>query len=263
MYCKKLPVLLAATIGLFLSHRPALSAQVLKRDTIVPQKQVEVIHFSDDSEGRKSKRVSGQDIVKTAPLSFLLGYFPVFYEREFADWLGLQAGAGITFKPAVSTIQSELYSELFAGDCSGYDCSNYYDYSYRKAKTGYMLAFSPRLYFSSDGLDGSYIAPEVRLYSRSSAAQRPQPGNNYELVRLTDQFDAEKIRFTDLMVHYGWQELYPRLSLDISVGVGVRKISGHWQVIYQDNLGYYYSETPERSESRFRFDVGLRIGFQL
>lgn len=263
MYCKTFLPTLFTGISLCFLLQPEIKAQVLKRDTIEPQKQVEVIRFSDDSDGRKTKGVSGQDIIKTAPLSFLLGYFPVFYERELADWLGLQGGVGITFKPAVSNIQSGLYSEFFPDNCDGYDCGNYYDYSYRKAKIGYMLALSPRLYFSSDGLDGSYLAPEVRLYSRRSEAQRPDPDNSYELVRLAGQYDSEKIRFTDLMVHYGWQSLYPRLSVDLSIGVGVRRISGAWQTVYQDNFGFFYSTTEAKKESRFRFDVGLRVGFQL
>lgn len=252
-----------AVLLLSFSGVATMDAQVLKRDTIEPKKQVEVIRFGDDddNDGRKRSSPTGQNIIKTAPLSFILGYFPVFYEREVTDWLGIQAGAGLTFKPAISSIQSEFYNEF--GDCEGEDCGNYFDYSYRKGKIGYLLALSPRLYFSSDGLDGSYIAPEIRLYQRKSEAQRPDPSNPYELVRLEDEFDEESIRFTDLMMHFGWQTLYPNLTLDLSVGLGVRKIKGTWQAVYQDDFGYYYSETPERDESRFRFDVGLRVGFQL
>lgn len=253
----------AAAAALCLTFSQLLPAQVLKRDTIEPKKQVEVIRFTDDSDGRKSKGISGQGIIKTAPLSFLLGYLPVFYEREITDWLGLQGGVGITFKPAISNIQSELYSEIFSNDCYGYDCNNYYDFSYRKAKAGYLVAFAPRLYFSSDGLEGSYIAPEVRLYSRSSKAQRADPNSYLELVRLEDEYDDETIRFTDLMVQYGYQVLYPKLSLDISTGIGIRKVSGSWQTISQNNFGYYKSEVTSRKENRFRIDVGLRIGFQL
>lgn len=252
-----------AILALSLACANISTAQVLRRDTIEPKKQVEVIRFGDDDEPSDKSSVRGLGIIKTAPLTFILGYVPVFYEREVADWLGIQAGAGITFKPAVSNIQSELYGEIFQNNCDGVDCGNYYDYSYRKGKIGYLFSLSPRLYFGSDGLEESYIAPELRYYRRRSDAQRPDPNSSFELVRLEDEYDAESYSFTDFMVHYGWQALYPKLSLDISVGVGIRKINGNWQEVYQDEFGFYYSETPEHSESRFRFDVGLRVGFQL
>ena len=198
-----------------------LTAQVLHRDTIPPQKQVEVIHFGAD-EGNDAEKNSTlrRGIVKIAPLSFVLGYFPVFYEYEIKDWLSLQGGVGLTFKPPVSDLQTQIFDELNS-DCT--DCDNYRDYSYRKGGIGYLLALSPRLYFSSDGMDGSYIAPEVRLYQRNSQAQKPDRSSTFDLVRLPNDYDDEHLRFTDLMVNFGWQALYPKLAIDWSVGLGMRR----------------------------------------
>lgn len=247
-------------LSLFVSA--TMTAQILKRDTIAPKKSVEVIRFGDDEPEEKAPH-DKLGIIKTAPLTFIIGYLPFFYEREVTDWLGVQGGVGLTFKPAVSNLLSEFYSEIYETDCSTGDCGNYFDYSYRKGKVGLLLSLSPRLYFDNDGLEGSYLAPEIRVYNRRSSAQKPDPSVQYNIERLTDSFDEEKIRYTDLMVHYGWQTLYPNLTLELSVGVGIRKISGEWQVLQQNDFGYYYSETPKQSESKFHFNIGMRIGFQL
>jgi hypothetical protein len=242
----------------------ALSAQSTRRDTIQPpKKQVEVIRFGDDDGGRSGKgkhKKKSNGIIKTAPLSFILGYVPVLYEYKINDWLSLQGGTGITFKPSVSGLYAIIDEE-----CADGNCGNNLDYSYRKSKLGTMLAFAPRLYFGSDAPEESYIAPEIRMYFRRTNAQAIDPASQYEIIRLNDQYDKESIRFTDFMVNYGNQTLYPSLTIDWSIGVGLRKISGKiQQTYYNETTGFYFSQLDKASNPyAFRLDIGLRIGFQL
>ena len=253
-------LLLSLLISIFFFF--TANAQVLRRDTVPPKREVEVIRFGEAEGSRTESNRIRRSIIKTAPFSFILGYLPLYYEYEVVDWLGIQGGIGLTFKPQVSQLLAELYTELNDHSCDGsIDCGNYRDYSYRTSKPGLMFALSPRLYFASDGMDGSYIAPEIRILQRRAEAQQPDPFNYPE--RLENSFDTESIRLTDLMVNFGWQTLFPKLSLDYSLGAGIRQVSGSWQQVSQDANGDYFSSTPIRKESNFRFDIGLRIGFQL
>lgn len=245
---------------IFVCSAPSLYGQILQKDTLPPKNQVEVIRFSDSGSDNPPAPKYAGNIVKVAPLAFMYGYFPLFYEREITNWLGIQAAAGVTFRPFLA--DTELFKEFYvnAFDC---ECGNYRDYSYRDAKLGFLMGVSPRLYIKSEGLEGTYFAPEVRWYSWRTKAQKPAPDYNLTNARLSGIYDEEKIHFTDVMVHCGWQTLYPRLSLDWSVGVGLRYVSGTWQSIYNGTSGESLSHAIEQSDKQFRFDVGLRLGFQI
>lgn len=250
----------ALVLLITLCHVLTADAQVLRRDTVPPGKrQVEIIHFNEDKKSSHKPENPTRSIVKTAPFSFIIGYLPVYYEYSVTDWLGLQAGAGVTFRPAVSNLISGLYAELY--DYSEDESGTYRDYRYRTSKPGLMFSLSPRLYFQSDGLEGTYIAPEIRFITRRSKIQQPDP--LYYPDRVEDFFDQESFRMTDIMVNYGWQELYPKLSVDFSIGAGIRWVSGEWQQVLQDFNGNYYSATPTRAETNFKLSLGFRLGFQL
>ena len=233
-----------------------ICAQTLQRDTIrPPRKEVEVIRFDDDSyRGKSSKKPKApQHIIKTAPFAFIMGYMPVFYEYRLKDWLTVQGGLGVNFKP----VTYDFLDVVAAETCEDDICPNYYDFKIRKIKTGAVLSVAPRLYFSSDAPEGGYVSPEFRVYARRSDVTNfnsGQPGVN--------PVDKEHYRVQDFMVNYGYQTLYPKLTVEWSLGVGIRTVSGVFQREVNDL--YYYSEAAKQSIGPFfRANVGLRIGFQL
>lgn len=199
--------------------------------------------------------------IKIEPFEALWGYFPVYYEYALNHRLGLQAGAGPTFKPLAHKFQANMYSLVYSGDCGGFDCTNYYDYSYRENVPGYMFLLSPRLYFPGGGLKGSYVGPEFDFIQKFSRAQKPDADIAHNLVRLEDAYDDEDILFFDMLINVGFQKRYSRLLIDYSLGIGLRTIRGRWQVIRQDGWGYYTSSTPYQHYNQLHFDFGLRIGF--
>lgn len=231
-------------------------AQVLQRDTIrPPRKEVEIIRFDDDSyRGKSNKKPKApRHIIKTAPFAFIMGYMPVFYEYRMKDWLTLQAGVGVNFKPVTYDVMDLVAAE----SCTDDVCPNYYDFSIRKIKTGALLSVAPRLYFGSDAPEGGYVSPEFRVYARRSDATNVNSG-----LPGVETIDKEHYRVQDFMVHYGYQTLYPKLTVDWSVGVGLRTVSGVFQKEFYEL--YYYSESVKQSVGPFfRASVGLRIGFQL
>jgi hypothetical protein len=234
------------------------------------KKQVEIIHFSGEEEtkpvkGKHAKKkkqpLLANSVVKTAPLSFIMGYLPLYYERELSDWLGLQVGAGITFKPVaykpIRTFYGELYDSM---PCPTGDCNYNLDYTYRKSKVSFMFTLSPRFYLSKEGIDGTYLAPEIRFYNRQSQAQKVNPFDAQ--LRDAGKFDSEKINITDLMLYFGHQSITNRFAVDWSMGAGLRLISGNWQQVYLDEFGLYQSNTPNQHYARFHVDLGLRFGFK-
>ena len=199
--------------------------------------------------------------IKADPFEVLWGYFPVYCEYAINHRLGLQVGAGPTFKPVAHKFQANAYSVVYSGDCGGFDCTNYYDYAYRKNIPGYMVLLSPRLYFPGGGLKGSYVGPDFRWIQKYSKAQQPDPDIAHNLIRLEDVYDEENISFLDMMINVGLQKIYASgLVIDYSLGVGLRTIQGNWQFIRQDGYGYYTSSTPYQHYNHLHIDFGLRIG---
>jgi hypothetical protein len=251
---------ISAFIALFVSiiSIENVSAQVLQRDTTAKVKEgIEIIRFSEDQKEDSKKKSSNvsTSIIKIAPIAFIAGYFPVFVERELNDWLSIQVGMGVTFKSAADDIFSN-WSDVLEGT------DTYTDYSYRATNLGFLLSVSPRLYFDSEGLEGGYLAPEMRLSSRNIKAQKPDP-SNVDLSRIDNEYDKEKNNYFDLMVHYGRQTLYPKLTLDWSIGVGIRNVNSTTQIVDRNNAGIWTSTLEKSANSLFHAQIGLRVGFQL
>jgi hypothetical protein len=262
MYCPKIASILIGFF-FFVPHTNIATAQILHRDTINPRNQVEIIHFGEEEDARiKHRKEPKHGILKTSPLSFLLGYTPLLYEKNLRNWLSLQVGGGVTYKPSVAADLHEFFNQLEDGQtCPGGDCNYHLDYTTRKAQTGFMLAFSPRFFLQNDGMEGSYMAPEIRFYEVRSIAEKVDPFDQ-SLFR-TNAFDQEVIRYTDFMAQFGYQTFYPRVALDFSLGLGVRSINGNWQRIYMDEFGLNATDTPNHKLVRFRIELGFKIGFRL
>jgi hypothetical protein len=247
----------------------SLQAQVTNKDTANTRKQVEIIRFSGEDDTpkpgkhvKKKKPVVANGALKTAPLSFIMGYLPLFYEREINDYLGIQVGAGVTFKPVAAKQIRTFYSELYdSTTCPGGDCNYNLDYAFRTSKISFMFSLSPRYYISKEGMDGPYIAPEIRFYNRKSEAQKVNPFDPQQHV--AGKVDAESVNTTDLMIHFGHQTLSQRLTVDWNMGAGVRLISGRWQQVYLDEFGLYQTNLPLQHFTRFHIDFGLRIGLRM
>ncbi len=259
MYNYKLLMQVIFAFFIFAISQSGLVAQVLQRDTTSkPKREVEIIQFGDNAGGGRSKQgqPSSKYIVKVAPLAFVAGYFPVFLEREYLDWLSLQAGVGITFKSVINELLSDFGSSIYE------DSGSYIDYSYRKATPGILLSFAPRLYFESDGFEGGYLSPEIRFNTQNTKAQKPNP-SSIDLMRLNGEYDPESYKHLDLMIHYGQQTLYPKLTLDWSFGLGIRSVNSKVQTVFQNNGNTWTSSFEESSYNSFRVQLGLRLGFQL
>ncbi|MCC6279543.1 MAG: hypothetical protein IT262_03020 [Saprospiraceae bacterium] len=243
-----------------------LSAQ---RDKKKPNRDVEIIDFGDTDNNSQKETVYHGLILKTSPVSFIFGRQPIELEKEMNDFLSLQAGAGVTFEPLWSAYDELLNeindefngsteSELWASD----EPDNYADYSIRTGKIGLQFSVSPRLFFDSDGYEGMYIAPVFRYSTQKFEVQKVREGVPY-LERNPDDLQQESIKNMDLMVHYGGQTLYPKLTLEWFIGAGIRFSDNRRQDVGYDFL--FLAGNGERSfkDKKFRLETGIRVGFQL
>lgn len=227
-----------------------------------------VIEFGSDS--KDSDNEYKLNIVKTSPVSFIFGKQPIEFERELTDYLSVQAGIGLTFPAVLSGTTGGLISYLIdsAGEtqeCNSEQwtndyCDDIFDPSFRKTKLGFNLSISPRLWFSSDGIEGSYIAPVLRYITYRSDAERVIEGQS-QITRTPDSFDKESTKNTDFVVHYGYQWLNDAITWEYFVGLGVRN-----QKRTRQDLGYegnrIQNGTITESDRSVLYDFGIRVGFR-
>jgi len=207
-------------------------------------------------------------ILKTSPTAFIFGRQPVEIEKEVQDYMSLQAGLGVTFEPLWAGY-NELVNEI-NDEVDGYYESEqwaidepdiYSDYSIRKGKTGFLASISPRLFFESDGFEGMYIAPVLRYSVQNFDVQKVREGLPY--IDRSDEVQKEYVKNFDLLVHYGSQSLYPKLSFEWFLGAGIRFRNNLRQDVGYDSS--LVSANGERTfkDKKFRLEVGIRVGFQL
>lgn len=238
------------------------------------KRDVQIIDFgADDETGEGKKRVNYGLIIKTNPISFLFGHQTLEVEKEITDLISVQGGVGLTFAmQALGELDlASLYGLGWEGSrsyCQSEQwvqdfCDDYDDYTYREQKTGVKFAFSTRLFFNNEGFEGSYISPAVTwsrlryqaLMADETFSQNPQyTGQDYQ-----PEFEA----YTDFTVRYGYSILYEKLTAEAFAGIGLRKRKAERQDLGRDAAGTIRNGMRQIEESNLRFEVGLRIGFQL
>lgn len=233
-----------------------------------PNKDVEIINFGDsESSSGKDKTYHGL-ILKTSPVAFIFGRQPVELEKELKDYLSLQVGAGITFEP-LWTGYDELIGE-FNEEVEGYieseqwvhDEPDYYsDYSIRNGKPGFQASVSPRLFFDNDGFEGMYIAPVLRYSVQNFEVQKVQEDVPY--VIRTDEMQKESIKNFDVLVHYGSQTLYQKLTVEWFIGAGIRFRNNLRQDVGYDEFFVARNGEHQFKDRKLRLEAGVRVGFQL
>lgn len=218
-----------------------------------------VITFSETSTtSKKKKKASGDaNIVKIAPLGFISGSFPLLYERKIADFLTIEAGAGLTHrnymrgvfrnKDGVNLDESYDNTDIAEGS---------YKFDNRKAVMGYMFRVMPKIYFESEAPEGSYLGLQYN-YGRY----------NFEIPRLdanekyTGQNQSEYENISDLMVYFGRQVVNDRITVDFSTGLGIRNVKGVKYTASHDSNGNLVDGLTPYKQTVFNYGMGLTIGY--
>ena len=138
----------------------------------------------------------------------------------------------------------------------------------RKPNLGFLFSVQPRVYFESDAPDGSYMSVSYDYYRYNFSIPGivntntvPGASPNYQYVGSKKK---EHENISDLMVWFGYQDVYDRISIDYSTGLGIRNVKG---------LKYYFAEDYSTGgittlegfapykQTIFNFNIGIKIGY--
>ncbi len=238
------------------------------------QRDTSIIIFSESPRQGKSakKHIAGDNnIIKIAPLGFIKGSVPIYYERRIADFFSIQAGVGVTTR---NYIRGLTHNALGTNDENndhldyiwkdGYTGDNYtdedelFDFTYRTAKPGYMISLQPRIYFTSDAPDGGFLAVSFDSYKYNFESQTLTGDGTSNRGKNTIK-EYEKLN--DIMVLFGAQWLYDRITVEYTTGIGLRNIKGEKYATAYDNNGKYIDGLATYKKSTLNFELSIKVGF--
>ena len=238
----------------------------------------ETVYFSKDSTRKsttKKKGSSENNIIKLAPLAFIGGIVPVYFERSINETFSIQIGAGITLKNYIgdairgandnqnSNVTTTKWSD---GTSDTYTNENDITKN-KKSKIGYFVAIEPRVYFASEGLDGGFMGLSFSRAKYNSTSQKIDTrsiissGNG---GRLTNETFNGSENITDVLVNFGTQTLYDRISLEYSAGIGLRKIKGtEYAYARNPNFGstLYVDGVSTLDKTKLGYNLSLKVGY--
>jgi hypothetical protein len=232
---------------------------------------VEIIDFGEKEKvgGKKSKKYK-EIIIKTSPTAFITGRQVIELEKQLNDNISIQGGIGLTFA-SLWTQTFDLYSYWREEDgfCESTqwaplpdECDYYNDFSIRKnGGIGPIVSASSRFYFGGDGFEGAYLAPVFRYSISRLKVQKVIEGYPYPEYDI-DSWQSESTQNLDLVVHYGGQSIYSKMTFEWFYGAGIRIRNNKRQ-----DLGYTIDGIVN-GERRFRdaiprLEMGLRVGLHL
>jgi len=260
-----LVVLLNLTTGL------TLSAQKKKnqyRDSST------VIIFSQSTKPSQVHKKAGEDnIIKIAPLGFISGTFPIYYERAFTEYFSVQGGLGLTNR---NYYRGVSYAASDALDFTDNSSSSYnsdladglYKFDHRTTNMGFMFAIQPRFYFNSEGLDGSFfgVGYQNLRYNFEHEGVTGATGSDRSTAIYGGSAKSEHETMSDIFAVFGSQTLHDRISFESTLEMGIRKISGLKYVAYSSQVGSNYvvldqNQFQEYSQTKFYFNIGIKVGY--
>jgi hypothetical protein len=230
-----------------------------------------VIIFTNNSVHKKKKKAAGEsNIIKISPLGLASGTFPITYERKITDFFSMQGSAGITMRNYARGLfihkkdgieENGIKYHYPWADENAYDISEpIYGFDFRKAKMGYMASLQPRIYFGSEGLDGGFLGLSFDYYRYNFQIPGMVSTGPYSSTQTGD-IKKEYENIMDYMVHFGTQVLYDRMSLEYSLAVGMRNVSGSKYVAAYDEIGQLQEGMATYKQTLFNFNMAFRVGY--
>jgi len=224
-----------------------------------------IVNLPHHQYDKKHKKPSGEDnTIKIAPLGFVSGTFPIYVERVINDFFTVQGGMGITSRNYVrNTFQT--VSDNFIEPVYPWSQNSLTDqvdpalnFDNRKSSLGFLFSVQPRIYFESDAPDGSYMSVSYDFY-RYNFSIPGLVGNQY-----IGSKKKEHENISDLMVWFGYQDVYDRISIDYSTGLGIRNVKGSKYYYAEDNstgTTISFEGFAPYKQTLFNFNIGIKVGY--
>lgn len=235
-------------------------AQKNKKDSTV------VIFFNENKSERTERKKTGEaNIVKIAPLGFISGTYPILFERVITNFFSVQVGAGLTgknfWRGAINKTGGN--SIKWDGEYESADdrADLLFNFDHRTSAMGYMFTVQPRVYFESEAPDGSFMAISYDYYNyKFSIPGLVDDGSGDWEHKGAAKSEHENI--SDIMVHFGYQTVYDRLTAEYTTAIGIRNVKGTKYVGYSDfNTGAFTEGFAGYKQSVFNFGIGIKIGY--
>ena len=226
-----------------------------------------------NSSGKKTKRSSEKNIVKIAPLSFISGYIPLYFEREITPFFSLQLGAGITTRNYLKewannfdfSDNENVKNTWSTPGNEGND--NYYssnDFKNRQSALGYYFSIQPRIYFENEGMDGSFIGISYDRFRYNSSSYKiinGSFGTDGNPVFSSSTF-KEYENVSDVSAIFGTQSLYDHIAIEYSAGIALRNVSGRRYAYTNDrNSGQYIDGYSDSKKTTPAFTFSIKVGY--
>lgn len=216
----------------------------------------------------KKTKSDEDNIIKIAPLGFISGAFPLAYERRITDYFSVQVAGGLTHKNYIrGAIQKEAdisktkYTYPWPNDGSTYDdAESIYNFNYRTAKMGYQYSVQPRFYYESEALEGYFIGLSYDFYRYNFEVAGLVPGG-MNGTSQTGSMQQEHENITDFMVQMGGQQVFDRLTLEYSTGIGIRKVKGEKYAGTSNGQGGITDGMAPYTQSLINFGISFKLGY--
>jgi hypothetical protein len=214
------------------------------------------------------KKANEENIVKIAPLGFVDGSFPVFYERRITEFFSVQAGVGLTSRNYMRGLMQDARSSIDLNDNNGTPTTTdlsekIYSFSDRSPKLGFMFSVQPRFYFDSDAPNDGFMGISYNFYRYNfdipALVTSSTTSSGYA---ATGPIQNENEKISDIMVAFGDQILFDKLVLEFSSGIGIRNVNG---------LKYTATQDPTTNEidngfgnykqTLFNYEISVRVGY--
>ena len=234
-----------------------------------------VVNLPHHQYDKKHKKSIGEDnTIKIAPLGFVSGTFPIYAERIITDFFSVQAGLGITsrnyIRNAFQTVSDNFIAPAYPWSQNSLtdQVDGALDLGNRKSSLGFLFSVQPRIYFESDAPDGSYMSVSYDFYRYNFTIPGLVNTNTDPLGSPTYQYvgknKKEHENISDLMVWFGYQDVYDRISIDYSTGLGIRNVKGSKYYFAEDystgGLTTLEGYAPYK-QTLFNFNIGIKVGY--
>lgn len=208
--------------------------------------------------------------IKVNPFESVIGYQSVEAEFRLNDYLGLEAGLGISFNNLrinnrrygsyllVKLSDSDCSSPNFAPEHDVCDAEFYEDYRIRISNIGPYLSSSLKYYPQGDALSKLYLALNAKYYRHLDEIQQVQ---EIERLAISAIYQDESINNYDLLFRGGWTFVNLPYSLELNLGTGLsiqnaeRRDAG-----FDPELNHYVNATQSVTEYFLITDLGIKIG---
>lgn len=229
-----------------------------------------VVIFNENRTERSQKKKSGEaNIVKIAPLGLISGTYPLLYERVITDFFTVQIGGGVTgknfWRNAIQKTDNEGRLNMvypWGDNSSLYDeAEALFSFDNRKSAMGYMFSIQPRLYFESEAPDGSFLGISYDYYHYAFSIPGLVRNGNSEL-QYKGAAKSEYENINDVMVHFGYQTVYDRLTMEYTTAIGLRNVKGvKYAAAYDSFADQLVEGNATYKQNIFNFGIGIKVGY--